>query len=341
MLSDIVKVKDSQFIFAFNATQGIQMAFDAGFSGTPEQIHDGLDTVLWTGTSVVGAKFTFDATAPLNGPDPTQAIQTNNAAVNDIMQIENPAGDVDLSNFVAITASVNIDKDWEPNNSDSISIYGFDTNLGQQVGNKVLLQTYFNEIVFDTWQAFAIPLIDMGLETSTVDAFRIEIESVSGAKGPNFFLDVIQLEETGNNFEFDIIPDDNTIFSIDSIAFTIINNNESTLADASMPAINPDEFNGLTSLPFGITFENITNGIPIFSASIRNVGDSLIGGARLENTINTNGVTPRTSITLETFFTTPVRLNALTNDKIVIIISDDLSSLISFTVVAKGGTINT
>ncbi len=40
---------------------GIAMNVNVAFAGTPEQIHDGLDEVLYTATAVVGTKFTFNS----------------------------------------------------------------------------------------------------------------------------------------------------------------------------------------------------------------------------------------------------------------------------------------
>ena len=47
---------------AINPTFGNQMARDAAFTGTPDVVHDGIDSVAWTGTNIVGARVTFNST---------------------------------------------------------------------------------------------------------------------------------------------------------------------------------------------------------------------------------------------------------------------------------------
>ena len=46
--------------FFTNSTFGIAMNQNVAFSGTPEQIHDGIDQTLYTASAVTGSKFTFN-----------------------------------------------------------------------------------------------------------------------------------------------------------------------------------------------------------------------------------------------------------------------------------------
>ncbi len=48
--------------FFFNAIKGIDMNVAVGFGGTPDRIHDGLDTTLYTGSAISGTKTTFNST---------------------------------------------------------------------------------------------------------------------------------------------------------------------------------------------------------------------------------------------------------------------------------------
>ena len=45
-----------------NDTYGAAMNQNAAFGGTPVNIHNGIDSVLWTGSEPIGTKVTFDST---------------------------------------------------------------------------------------------------------------------------------------------------------------------------------------------------------------------------------------------------------------------------------------
>ncbi len=55
--------------FFFNPDFGINMNLDAGFTGTPEIIHNGINTTEYTASAIQGTKFTFN--------DTTFAVQSN------------------------------------------------------------------------------------------------------------------------------------------------------------------------------------------------------------------------------------------------------------------------
>jgi len=56
-----LKVYDNRLLFFINDDYGIDMNQDASAGGTPDEVHNGIDTTLWTATDVVGGgKTTFD-----------------------------------------------------------------------------------------------------------------------------------------------------------------------------------------------------------------------------------------------------------------------------------------
>lgn len=306
---------------AFNAEFGVNLAnANGGFSGSPELIHDGIDNVLWTATSITGNKFTFDSTDRPNVG--TKSIQVNNAALNDIMQLDN-GSDVDLTGCTALTLSINVDKDWLAD--DSVSIYGWDTTGGVQVGNKVLLETKFNALEdFDEWHMVVIPLADLGLTGATIDSFRIEIES-RGNKGPIFYIDCVQLEETGTPVDFLISPPANKLFLMDKITIAIKDtlDTSSTTINFSMPNLVFDQILSVSQLVNGILQTRIRKGVPEFLGDFVSIGSSLQLGGVLETFISDG---TDTFLALVLTFKNPIHIDDSFGDFITISVQDDLAS---------------
>ena len=328
-LMNVFLLRDWSTVFAvaFNDTFGIEMAQDFAFGGTPVGIHDGIDLVLWTGTEVVGNKVTFSSADRANTG--SFSVKIDNASVSDITQFDK-GSDIDLSNYIAITLFINVDKDWA--GGDSISIYGWDTGLGQVVGNLVFLEDYFSEGVFSMWHKLSIPLPDMGLSNSIIDAFRIEIVSKEG-KSPKFYIDDFQVEETGATAVFSISAENGALFEVNQISFAIAGPLDTTLVNASMPNLSYDAFLNLPELDNGLLFQSIINGEVIFGGATKTIGDLIRGGAALKNVISDG---TNTHITLELHFGTPLVVDSRTDDKLQFILSDDLSGLISLSVLYTG-----
>jgi len=57
-----LKVFQNAAGFFTNDEQGADLNQNGAFGGTPEGIHDGVDSTLWTASTIVGTKFTFDST---------------------------------------------------------------------------------------------------------------------------------------------------------------------------------------------------------------------------------------------------------------------------------------
>lgn len=214
------------FSAAFNETFGIEMAQDFSFGGTPDGIHNGTDSVLYTAAAISGTKFTFDSTDQANSG--TKSIKSNKAQVGNIMEFDR-GSDVDLSNFVAITLFVYVDNGWSPASADSVTIYGWDTGTASQIGDAVVLEGFFNETTFGFWQKITIPLEDMTLSSATVDAFRVEIVARSGG-GALFYIDDMQVEETGAAAIFKVQAPIGLFYIIQSISFSFVDALNTTLA---------------------------------------------------------------------------------------------------------------
>ena len=329
--TDDLRQYDVQFLPAFNPLLGIEMARDFSFSGTPVGVHNGTDAVQWTGTAITGTKFTFDSTDQANSG--TKSVKTNNAVVGNVMEFDK-GSDIDLSNYVAITMFIYVSSNWSGLSADSIILYGWDTGTGLQIESSVRLEDYFNEVIFNTWHKVSIPLGDFNLQSSTIDAFRVEVSARSGA-GPTFYIDDFQVEEASGAAKFNVVAPQQTIYLIQSISFSFVDALDTTLASNSMHNLSYDKILGLSELSAGIVFQRRRKGTVLFSAAVKSIGDSIKGGATLKNVISDG---TNTCITLETDFISPALLDSREDDAIELILSDDLSGLISFTAIFKGKT---
>jgi hypothetical protein len=317
-----LKSYKNEIKFFTSDVYGTDMNQNAAAGGTPDKIHDGIDSSLWTASDIVGGgKTTFNSSDRSYEDD--QSIKVDNSPVNDVFQLAK-GSDVNCSNYVSLTMWINVDKDWK--NGDSISIYGWDTDTNTQVGTTAYLQDYFSWNTFDTWHQILIPLTDFGdLYASTIlDAFRIRIIAAE-AKSPKFYLDTIQLEQTGTPIKFSIQPNLGTWLHIYSYTISFADAYDSTLGNASMPKIPYDSFLDV-SLTSGIIYRRVISNKTIFSVNILNLLDFL----QLPNTSITGSGSDGTNtwVTLEAVHTEPLLLKGEDEDEISFLVTDNLSGLL-------------
>jgi hypothetical protein len=229
--------------FFLNDTYGREMAQNGAFGGTPLLLHDGVDTAAWTFSQVAGAKWTADSTDRYYAD--AASMKCNNPSVGDIMQIINnvgPGNNIDMTgNYVALTFWINVDSYWL--GGDSISLYAFVD--GSQVGNKVNLEDYFPWSDYDEWHFVNIPLTDMGIESSSIDAFRIENETREGGLSPIFYIDEWYLQETGAAIIYTVEPDKGTWFYIKTFHTTFVDAYNADNADSTMPHLSYNKILGM------------------------------------------------------------------------------------------------
>lgn len=295
-----------------NADFGNNLAQDGteAASPAPINIHDGLDNTYWTGSNIVGSSVTFNSTArPRTG---AQSIDVNGMSLNDVFQIDKGSSQ-SLSGYSVLKMWVNIDRRWDA--GDEISIFGYDTAAGAQVGDSVLLSNYIDIASFDVWQQAIIPLEDMNLTDESITGFRWQQTQVQ-AQPPEFYLDDIKIADQGITFIAQ--PDLGTIFYVDSIRFTFMDN-------ATSPASNdPNTLIG-TTLTNGFLINREDDGELIIARVLASSADFFSFGFN-EIVFRDNGT--NTIQCLEVNFKRPVKLNAIEGDDIRITVRDDLSGFL-------------
>ncbi len=308
----------------FNPVYGIELNQDAGFSGTPDGVHDGTDSALWTASAVSGT-WTFDSTDEANGG--TKSID-GTATVNNSEALLTRGSTISTGSYVALTGFVFL-TGWVESKS---GLFLQLQNGGVSVGLPIDVGDFVNAGLLGAWQKFSIPITDFAAGTATIDEISILVTG-AGVNTPNFYLDDIQFEETGGALVFSLlVPQAGDVFKMREISFSMADAHQTYITGTSHPNIPYDQFLGVT----------LTNGI-----ALRKVGadGSINAGLFLNHLdlagspdmrIEYGGDGTNSWITYATEFKEPVVLDRAKDDSLELVISDDLSGLLYFRVFARG-----
>ena len=307
-------------VYFTNTDSGNAMNVSGEFGGTPQIIHNGINSVRWFGSNIVGSSVNF-ATSE-------RAYQLNLAnkmdgpALGDIWEYDNTAP-FSLSGYVALTGWVSIDTSWSP--GDSVAIYGWD-GTSSEVGNRVLLEDYLDTALFDVWQQFVVPLADLGLEGGSVEALRMEQVGVDGAS-PVWFLDSLHWEQTGTPQDFVLAsPTDTDTLYISALTVTLADTATGTVADGTMPGLSYDQLLGEAQLETGIVLTQRIAGVEHFLGRFRDLADFFSFGFRLVGSVS-DGVD--TMVTLRKEFSEALAIRGADADNnLTMTVADDLTGLL-------------
>jgi hypothetical protein len=318
-----LKVNIPNVLPFINPTYGIDMNQDGSSGGIPIKIHDGTDSVLWTRSSIVRSEFTFDSTDQNHTAAGSKSVRFAAPNVGDIAQFDS-GGLFSLTGYVSITMWIYVSASWAV--GDQIEIYGYDTVANSIVGNSVALSQYFDWSIFGTWHKITISLEDLGLQDQTIDVIRIENVAKQSVP-PIFYIDDIQIEETGDPIVFTLEPNKGVWYYVRNIRYLFADAYDSTLASSSMPKIPYDSILGVSQLDTGILYaltkDGITRGFPVRQfLDFMQIPDMKV--------VSVGGDGTNTWMVLETESTTPIILKSENGDKITITISDDLSGFLQF-----------
>ncbi len=310
-----------------NIDFGTAMNQNVTFSGSPEGIHNGTDTILWTASAISGTWTFASTTNPQTGTrciDGTDTVNNNEA----LFTLTALYADVNMANFTALTGGVRLEN----------FVIGHEVQVrfrveGVDVGNFINIYDYVDTGIIDSYQNFVVPKADLGLSNQQVDEFVVKTIKTSGMN-PNYRLDNIQLEQTGTPAVFKATTPGGTKFHITELRIGIADALIGTLANASMPALSYDQILGVSSLTNGIVFQRVQAGKVEFSVTLRQLGDFLSSGSNMISSIS-DGV--NTFIALLVEFPEPIVLEGgEENNFLSFTINDDLSGLLQFTAVARG-----
>ena len=290
-----------------NATYGIDMNVNAAFGGTPDGVHNGNDSVLWTDSALIG---TWDFSSTAQAQSGSQSIDATSTVGNNEAQLER-GSTIDLSGYVALSGWIYV-TDWRVTGTKDVELRA--RIAGVDEGTSVSLSNYINEFVFDVWQKFVIPLSDMNLETSTIDQLIITTIDIGGGPAPDYYLDNIQFEETGAPITFAATAVEGTIFVVNRLLVTIA---------ANVTDVDFDTYMGV-SVTNPILFMIQQDGILEFAGAFAKISDSLWTGGQIINRIDNP---TKTLITLEVPFDGKYTFDSRRGDGMFFTLGDDFSSL--------------
>lgn len=309
-----------------DATGSTEMAVDGTFGGTPVVIHNGTDTVAWTGTALSGT-WVFDSTAQAQAG--TKSVDAT-ATVNGDEASFAKGSDLNFGNYVAVSGYVYLTGYNATRNSINMRF----RDNGLDVGNPVNIVTYVNAGLLNAWQKFSIPKEDLGIAGDTVDEMIIQTATTTGAP-PDYYLDTMQVEETGGKI-FKSSPAVGQTFVADRIRLTMVDALAGTLTDGTMPALSYNQFLGVSALAAGLTLTLHRKGQIIFKDTWASLSDPVLLWFDLKVAISDG---TNTLITLDGAVPGGAVMEEAEGDFFELSFSDDLSGLITFKSVLIGRTL--
>ncbi len=308
--------------FFLNETYGADMNINAAFGGTPDGIHNGTDTALWT-ASILNGSWTFDSTVQFH----TGAMSVDGRSANNNHEALFTRGStIDQTDYTAISGWIYIDN-WSTGGSLKDIEFKL-RNGGVDVTDILNLSGYVDTTHFDEWQKFVIPLADFTFSDNDLDEMSVKNRDQGGGGAPNFFLDDMQFEQVGGAVEFTTSPLVDEIWNLDTFAITMMDTYVANESNNGMSGISPYGFLGVSTLTSGIQLVISEDGVTTFNAILTDFIDLLttpVPSNLVEGCDGTN-----TWFQLQFKFARPLKLTGVNNDKISFIISDDLSGLDRF-----------
>jgi hypothetical protein len=305
-----------------NPTYGINMNIEVSFGGTPVKIHNGGDTVLWTGSAIIGTNWNFADIAQNHTPAGAASISGTLLTQGDVAEFDR-GSNLNLSGYTALTLWIYVDSGWTA--LDVLDIVGWDTATGMEVGSPVDLGDYINIGDTGVWQQVVIPFSDMSLVGETLDALRIIYTVRDGVK-LSVYIDDIQFEETGSPELYTVSPGKQKWLHVYNMMVSVADAYTGTLADATMPKLPYNSILGLSALTSGIRWARVEEGKRVSTFVLRKLMDAMeLPSASI---VNYGDDGTNVWFTLNFQFTEPVILKSENEDRLEVTINDDMSGLL-------------
>ena len=295
---------------------GQDMNIDASLGGVPDVVYD--ENLEWTTSAISG---TWDFASTDQAYDGTVSVKGVSTENGDVAQFYK-GSDMTVQDYVAVSGWIYLEK-WQ--DGKEINIYGWDTTSGQ-VGDSEDISNYVNTGVLNTWQKFAISLQNMNLISGTIDAIRVETAGVVDGDHPDFYLDEIQFEQTGDVAEFTIAPRQGTWIYVRSLRVSMADEFSGTLPDATMPAIPYDALLGEPALIVGMVLQIIRGDEITFAMSLKQTSDFLeLPGT---TTVSTTSDGTNTWLAMEVTLPHEVLLKYEDGDHMKFLLAEDLTGFL-------------
>lgn len=308
--------------------------------GTPDNIHDGTDSALWTGSNLTGSNFVFDSTTQAQAG--TKSIDGSATVDNDAALFTRSSA-IAHADYSALTGWIYITR-WPGSGTKDVRIRF--RLAGTDIGTEIDLSTYIVTGTQNSWQAFTIPISDFALSGVNMDEMVVTTVDLGGGQPPDYFLDGLSLSDVagGAPVSFRVGPNSGEIILMHGFVYNMVFpwSTIATVAGATENFVanqflTYNKFAHLSELTSGITVRRVQNEVVGFSNVIKNNWD-LLKATNHEITIFAADDT-NVMMKISTKFEAPVELDGETGDYYEFVINDDLTSLLEFEIRGRASTI--
>lgn len=308
--------------------------------GTPDAIHDGTDSVLWTGSNLSGTGFVFDSTAQAQAG--TRSV-SGVASVNNDEALFTRSSAVNIVSYTGITGYIYVDS-WPGAGTKEVRLRF--RLAGVDIGSEVDISPFIDVTNQNVWQTFTIPFTgNFNLSGTQLDELVVTTVDIGGGQAPNYYLDTLSLTSAagGSPQTFTLSPRKDELIYVKGIEFVFVFPFDpvATVAGATenftANYLSYNKFLHLAELSNGLRISRIQNERTLFSSVTTNNFDLFNATNRqidLFVSDNTN-----TIMKVSSEFTGLVELDATSNDRYEFTVQDDLSSLLEFRIRAKATTV--
>lgn len=328
-------------ITAINESGSVEMAVNGSTAGgSPDRIHDGTDSALWTGSNLTGANFIFNSSTQAQAG--TQSIDAT-ASVNNDQALLTRSTPIAFSGLSALTGFIYVDS-WLIAGTKEVTLQ-FRLG-GVNSGGSINLSDFIVEESQNAWQSFVIPLTEFGLTGTEIDELVITTIDTGGGQPPNYYLDELILASAagGTPVTFTVGPRAGETILIKGFVYEFVFPWDPTATVAGATEnfaanqyLSYNKFCQLTELTNGLNVRRIQNDVAGFSNNVRNNWDLLKATNHVIETFFADGA--NTVMKVATHFEGPVELSAKTGDRYEFTVNDDLSSLIHFNIRGRAVTL--
>jgi hypothetical protein len=309
-------------IFFRDSEGSAALNIDASASGTPDGIHNGVDTVLWTATALSGIWDFESTTVAQQGTKSIDATATTNGDQALITR----SSPIDSDSYNSVSGYIYITLYSATRNEVLISL----RLAGATTGSAMNIADFVDTSNLNVWQQFTIPLSVFGA-SGNIDEVVIETVRTAG-QPPNYYLDTLQLEE-GGSITYTAEPERGFRYEFDTVEMFLVDALDTALVNNSMPSLSYNKILDVPQLTNGITLRFTQSNRVQFSGSFRDLSGMLVA-AFVPTAQGCDGT--NTFLKLTANLSEFARMEPSNKDKIEIIISDDLSGLLEFRANIRG-----
>jgi len=311
-----------------NPVYGVDMAQNGQFGGTPDGVHNGTDSALWTGTNLAGTNFVFDSTTQKkSGTKSVDGVGTNNN--NEALFTRSSV--INGANYIALTGWIYI-IDWSTAGTEK-EVQIRNRIGGVDIGDALNLSDFINKGLFNTWQKFTVNIDLFNIGPADFDELVVKTVDIGGGSAPSYFLDDIQWEnDATGSLSYGLFVPKGFEFFLEEITFAAAGPLDSRLADGTHANIPYDKFVGET-MDIGVLLQ-VQSNAGIFNAAIFGNHIEFMSTPNME--FQSGGDGTNTWVVYRTRYSTAPSLKGDANGVFQIVINDDLSNLLYFRSIARG-----